>query len=435
MPAPPPNFGAKDLGQYRQMGRGAVIAYFRKLAAKVGHPPDARGFERLTAFASTPANALVWLRHVLHFITKKKHPFQTYPDGGGVYTFQENLKLSLAGDWGTGTDEAQQVANQMVTHDPDFTIHLGDVYYVGDQPELEVNCLGIDGPRHKGVKWRHGKGGSFALSGNHEMYARDDAYFTQFLPTLGVIDPATGKTSGQGASFFCLQNKYWRIIGLDTGYNSAGFRSLLDYLGRFKFLPFLRKSTWFKPTCKLRPELMQWLEKLIVPNPDGTSPATVLLSHHQYFSSFDDWYRIPGQQLRKFFADRKVIWFWGHEHRFSMYDCFGVENGIQAFGRCIGHGGMPVDRAKQPDILDCNCILYDDRPYPNNENINVGFNGFCTMTFTGATLSVNYYDLHNKLLLTESWQSDPQGQLTGPHFSNVDPALNQRDPQYINSHS
>ena len=81
MPAPPPNFGAKDLGQYRQMGRGAVIAYFRKLAAKVGHPSDASGFERLTAFVSTPANALVWLRHVLHFITKKRHPFQTYPDG------------------------------------------------------------------------------------------------------------------------------------------------------------------------------------------------------------------------------------------------------------------------------------------------------------------------------------------------------------------
>jgi hypothetical protein len=434
MPSPAPNFGAKDLGQYRELGRGAISSYFRKLAAKSGHAPDANVLQRLAAFVSTPANWPIWFAHVLRYITSRNHPFQTYPPGGGIYQFPDQLNLSIAGDWGTGTDEAQQVTQQMVAHNPDYTIHLGDVYFVGDSPELKVNCLGADG-RYKGVKWLPGKLGSFALNGNHEMYACGDAYFREFLPTLGVIDHTVGEASGQAASFFCLQNKYWRIIGLDTGYNSTGISTAFDYFSRIKSIQWFRKSTWFKPSCRLRPELMAWLEKIIAPNRDGTIPATVLLSHHQYFSSFDDWYRIPGQQLRQFFGDRKVLWFWGHEHRFAIYDCFSISGGVQAFGRCLGHGGMPVDRTATPDITDCNCVLYDNRKYPNNENIDVGYNGFATLNFSGPTLGVNYYDLHNKLLITESWQTNSRGELTGPHFSNLDPDLHQSDPGYIRSHS
>jgi hypothetical protein len=280
------------------------------------------------------------------------------------------------------------------------------------------------------VKWETGTKGSFALNGNHEMYACGDAYFDRFLRELG-----------QKASFFCLQNKYWKIVGLDTGYYSTGVRTALSFLSRIKKIQWLRKTSWFKPSCKLHDELMKWMRKVLEPAPKNADsetvvPALVLLSHHEYYSSFDDWYPIPAQQLREVISpERPVLWFWGHEHRFALYDCFGTRDGIQAFGRCVGHGGMPVNRGIAPDITDCNCVLYDDRRYKSDEDIDVGYNGFITLEFDGPTLDVRYYDLYNTLLLTERWTSDGKGQLKGPEFQDINSALTQNDPQYIKNRS
>jgi hypothetical protein len=71
----------------------------------------------------------------------------------------------------------------MKARNPDYTIHLGDVYYVGDRPELKQNCLN-EPKSKKGVEWQHGSKGSFALNGNHEMYACGTSYFEDFLPAL-----------------------------------------------------------------------------------------------------------------------------------------------------------------------------------------------------------------------------------------------------------
>ena len=59
------------------------------------------------------------------------------------------------------------------------------------------------------------------MNGNHEMYALGKAYFKIMLQTLGMREPSTGQVRPQKASFFCLENEHWRIIGLDTGYNSV----------------------------------------------------------------------------------------------------------------------------------------------------------------------------------------------------------------------
>jgi hypothetical protein len=413
----PPNFNGKDLGRYQDLGRGPLTSYYRRLAAKAGHAPGAGILQRLGAFTSSVSNYGKWASHVMRYAASPLHPFQKYPPGGGIYPVNDKLSLSIAGDWGTGTDEALQVTTKMKEHGPDYTIHLGDVYYVGDLPELEVNCLGLSSPKHTGVKWETGTLGSFALNGNHEMYACGDAYFNDLLPRLGP------NCTGQGASFFCLRNKNWRIVGLDTGYDSVGLRTVFNALSRIKAIKWFRKTSALKPRCELRPEILDWLKDVMQPNPDGTQPATVLLSHHQYFSGFDDWYPIPGQQLRTFIKDQPVLWFWGHEHRFAVYDKFRVGDGIEAYGRCVGNGGMPVDRGHPPDIKDCRCLFYDDRPYPNNEGIDVGYNGFITLNFAGPHLVVNYYDLYDKLLLTEEWCANTEGVLSGPSFSNICPDL------------
>lgn len=433
----PPRYEAKNLGDYRDLGRGPFTSYYRRLVAAAGVSPTAGVFERLSAFTGSVENWDEWAKHVLKYIGKGKYPFQAYPPNEtGIFTIPNQVRVSIAGDWGTGTDEAKHVTDQMKTHKPDYTIHLGDIYYVGDSPELEEHCLGQRGSNsnYTPVRWQLGTKGSFALNGNHEMYALGTAYFSEFLPKLGPIDPATGNPTGQRASFFCLKNDFWEVIGLDTGYYSTGLLSALSFLSKIKSIKWFRKTPWFKPSCKLPDELMKWLPSVRTRDSDSRVRGLILLSHHQYYSGFDDWYLTPAKQLKPFISPRTVLWFWGHEHRMAVYDQFGASNGINAFGRCIGHGGMPVSRGVVPDINDCNCVLYDDRRYPNQEGIDVGYNGYVNLAFDGPELRVDYLDLYNTLLLTEGWSVDPMGQLSGPKFSDVNPGLTQHDQVYIQKH-
>src|SRR5208282_3469402 len=101
-----------------------------------------------------------------------------------------------------------------------------------------------------------------------------------------------------------------------------------------------------------------------------------------------------------------------HEHRLAIYEEFGVNGGIRAFGRCIGHGGMPIDlppvNALHPE---CPVEFVDARPYPNDENLVVGFNGFARLTLQGALLKVQYVDLQGTEVFSETWSSD-RGNLT-----------------------
>jgi hypothetical protein len=75
---------------------------------------------------------------------------------------------------GAGTREADYVQALMIKdYAPHFTIHIGDVYYVGTVDEVQSNVLGIaPAGVQKGVKWPWGSRGTFALNGNHEMYTR-----------------------------------------------------------------------------------------------------------------------------------------------------------------------------------------------------------------------------------------------------------------------
>ena len=114
-----------------------------------------------------------------------------------------------------------------------------------------------------------------------------------------------------------------------------------------------------------------------------------------------------------------VLWFWGHEHKLAIYDKYAVAGGVEAYGRCIGHGGMPVERGAEPD-LECPWLAWDNRRYENGEKVNVGYNGYANFSLDGPSLRVGARDLHCTLLFKEDWRVElSTGALEGPHLTKV----------------
>jgi len=414
---------SKDLKNFAGQLHTALASHFRA----AGSAYSEAVYDPFSAFL--PGKLLKWIPHVAKYTFSKKHKFRDYttPDKGtGIYPIDDRVKISLVGDWGTGTDEAKAVAAQVQKSGPDYTIHLGDVYYVGDGNEVRENFLGEKTSPYEPVQWPMGAKGSFALSGNHEMYANGTGYYNYVVPRMGLKHPGDAWGKGQWASFFCLENKHWRIVAVDTAYNSTAFDwGRLPLVGRSKRL---RKGTRLKPSCALPDALVTWLASAI--HPDGDKRGLILISHHGCYSAFGEWYQVPAKQLARL-IHRPVIWFWGHEHKLAIYDRQSVPDGIVAHGRCIGHGGMPVERGQAPDIDDCRWLAWDNRRYPNSENLNVGFNGHVDLALHGPALHVAYYDLNRSLLFTEDWRVDLEsGALDGPHLKKHldDPGLHYRPP-------
>jgi len=372
-----------------------MLSFLQKLSPPAVPRPRAVAanpvqYPKLAVFAST--RVWDWIKEYVQFRLGPKHAFRFY-DGGdgddGVYQLKgdaQEIRIALAADWGTGTDEAESVAQQITAYKPHYTIHLGDVYYVGDPVEVGENFLGIPSPNNQyaPVTWPSGSVGTFALNGNHEMLARGVGYFDHMLPKLGLH----GSAHGQRASFFCLENEHWRIIAIDTAYNSVG-TPVIEYI--------------VKPDCTLPKPHVEWLRDIVRPRPEDTR-GIVILSHHQYYSRFDVCYPKPARQLAASFT-RPVLWLWGHEHRLAIYETASMPGGVTAIGRCIGHGGMPVDLPTRPKA-DYATEFLDNRHYPNDENLKLGYNGFAKMTLQGPELALDYVDLHGTEVFSETWRTE-----------------------------
>ena len=340
-------------------------------------------------------NVLQWIWKNLCHLGNTHYPYQTYQDlnvNNGVFTMPEKDEISVAllSDWASDTPESHNVASLCGSVERDFSIHLGDSYYVGNEQEIACNFNSTFG-----APWPYGKTGSFALLGNHEMYSSGKSYFTQLLPYMTMCE--NGEVKQQEANFFCLENAHWRIIGIDTGYYS-----LKGLLG-------LNANA----DLKLHPEQIEWLRNIVQPQKDDR--GIILLSHHQVFSAFDKVvFANPAQQLAELLGtDRSVLWFWGHEHRLSLYGENVMNNGLRVFGRCIGHGGMPVDIDQEPgnDSLR-NLVVFDKRLRKKiDEKYPVGYNGYVILKLKGAEIAIEYYDDNDnndlkqeRKILEEKWR-------------------------------
>ena len=327
---------------------------------------------------------LKWLLEMMRNLPKPRLPLPPLPPGDtGVYPLPDGpFTLGLAADWGSGSSDAYAVCDALSRMEPDVTVHLGDVYYSGRVDEFADFFLPVD-------CWPRGTRGTYLLNGNHEMYSGGEGYFHKALPAYNQ----------QATSYFCLQNKSWRVVALDTGYHCSSGVDLLLVKLHLK-----RDSTKLPAAC------VAWLEKVVFADLTDRRPV-ILLTHHQPFSAFKTESVYPEiVSAVAPFLDRIPLWFWGHEHRLALY---ARHQNIR--GRCIGHGGIPVELPFPSPDAAVPIVLYDDRPGPNPiGDKQIGLNGFLVLRFDDAGgLVVRYYDQMSEdehdFVLEEEWQQGPGG--------------------------
>ncbi|WP_343610509.1 metallophosphoesterase [Novosphingobium sp.] len=327
-------------------------------------------------------NKLAWiLTYLAHrFGPRDKLPSYEGTGQSGIHTMADMGNVALYGDWASGTLAAAQVATRIREHKAQHTIHMGDVYFVGDEDEARENFLGeeVPGSPWQAVAFPRGTQRSFALNGNHEMYARGKGYFRRILPALD-----------QQASFFALQNQHWRIIGLDSGYHSITW-------------PFW--ELLFRPDCHLPDAAVNWLKDLVTtPRPgDPKEPrGTIILTHHQPFSFYEAGFPRLMEQIGAVLGG-PVLWFWGHEHWMSVYAP--VERaGLEIHGRCIGHGGMPCEPPGETRDPAYPILLEDHRILDTGAQVVLWPNGYAMLGFDGPDLRIDYRDVEGTLVAHEGW--------------------------------
>jgi len=239
-------------------------------------------------------------------------------------TLGERARVVLISDWATGGEAAQAVADIAraeieSARDRDVhVVHLGDIYYTGDEAEVQ-NWFLEPWPVQPGEEDRYH---SWALIGNHEIYSGGHGYYGTLLADPRFAGQHT--KDGKPISYFSLSNRYWQILGIDT----ASDDDLGLFTGRAGFL---------------RDPQDKWIAER-VRSAHETGQRTMLLSHHDYLRVEE-----PGGKAElaagnlseklapAFEAGGIDAWFWGHDH---VCKTFAGRREVR-YSACVGHGAIP----------------------------------------------------------------------------------------------
>ena len=227
-----------------------------------------------------------------------------------------------------------------------------------------------------GVSWPKGLHTTFLMAGNHE----------QIDGMNGLV--YHGYTySGQKTNYGAWLSDHWRFVALDTGYRCMHLRANGS-----------RDTGDSGETDAPQPEVVvEWLSQTLNLNNVSDNRGIVIMTHHQPYSDFERAYLGTALQLQKILPkNRTVLWLFGHEHRFALYDklrlndtwnCKGsVSHFVSDFSfypRMVGYGGYR-DSPKAPKRKDRPWKLkaWDQRVYqeiPNDDDKNLqalGYNGY-----------------------------------------------------------
>jgi predicted phosphodiesterase len=288
-----------------------------------------------------------------------------------------NCKIALLADWGADNVHAARLGNLAIGKGADYIIHLGDIYYSGTESECRTFL------KNWPLKDASGdpvQGKSFALNGNHEMYSLGRPYFTIVLPAFG-----------QEASYFTLHNDYWQIQGLDTAYDPFSIKGRTD--------------------ARLRAQ-SQWLIDSIKNNSDKQN---IFLSHNQPVSAHMPEFKAAQplmeevlQLLQEVGGTAIYGWFFGHEHRCTIYKDDAV--GARFRARLIGNGSIahhPQEEVKaevdETGASTTPFLKVNNRAL--DEDKHVAVSTFALLSFNGATIHVEYIDEDDRIFYEETWNA------------------------------
>jgi len=270
-------------------------------------------------------------------------------------TFQDpSYKIALIADAGTHDEHQESVLQAILQKRADIIIHLGDIYYAGNEAEMDEFWSYFPKVFQKQIP------PVFSIPGNHEYLTNGGrAFFQRLLPRLG---DQTRSHFKQTHSFFCLRFPGLQIIALDTGLKST----TLDH----------------NPNIPSKTYLTEKQEKWLLAKLNQCKDPTILLSHHQPFSTlWNGQHSRLWEQFEPIFDANPhiIMWLWGHEHKLLIYNLKWGKHGAR--GRCFGNGGCAVHATANP---------YWSAPANNAYMpINVGTSpdGNCNLSF--ALLSLN----------------------------------------------
>jgi Calcineurin-like phosphoesterase len=303
-----------------------------------------------------------------------KAPFIQYQNlSDFLVAVPDKCTIALVADWGAHNTTAKLVAAQIRAANPDICVHLGDIYYAGQENEAEEF---LDGwPMADPATGKISSYSSFALNGNHEMFSGGKAYFSTVLNAFG-----------QKASYFGLRNTNWQFLAFDSAYIE---QRLLGPADAAKI-----------DACLL--SQYNWLLDKIAGN---AAQLTILMSHHQPFSAFSQ-ENADAKNLRQdaanFFAAAGVpnvyAWFFGHEHRCTIYD--DALSGFRA--RLIGNGCIPHSAPDPANLPDPGCQGFKLMNTATNANGDA-LSGFVLMKLDGPSIALQYVNEDGTIFFSEQW--------------------------------
>jgi calcineurin-like phosphoesterase family protein len=320
-----------------------------------------------------------WILAGLYYVGLMTHVFEPAPFKTNpviVHPSSSIVTIAVVGDWGTGEWQdgasdcpALQVKQQIAALHPDYTIHLGDVYYAGTQFGL-LQSPGEEMTNFVNL-WQPGSAATaatFTLNSNHEMYDGANGYFGRALA-------AQHFAGQQQTSYFAIEGDTWVIIGLDSAYHATS--------------PFVIEGALTDQ------DQINFIKQL-----DTTNKTVIVMTHHNGMI-IEGTAQLPlwGQVAAALGGGRARppdFWYWGHIHNGIVYSDQSAA-GAATKARCVGHGGLPIGSAsalQRNGRPIASVLFFANTPFPNPDpdQVNRVLNGFALLTISPDSITEQFFD-------------------------------------------
>lgn len=306
-------------------------------------------------------SAAIWIENLI----LGKHAF---PAGTpNILPMPDQVTITIAGDWGTGpfgntTAPAIKIKDLIPTSNPDYTVHLGDVYYAGTKDQETNFLLNL---------WPAGASGAFTLNSNHEMYSGAKPYFNEAIGSslFRLQSPY---------SFFALENANWIVVGLDSAYFSDENKAYLDgSIGTGAQVDFLRQVA-------------------------SRGKKVIVLTHHNGLQQDGSattglWSEVMGAFPA---SSPPAYWYWGHVHAGIVY----VPQANGTLCRCTGHAALPWGFASEL-ANNPNVVWFETGNAGDPDDTLRVLNGYTVVQLNGADLTETFCNENGGVAWTPAKQA------------------------------